>query len=251
MVDHDDEHARESSGVPEVTGDSGLQSQTLEDISEAKNYHAWLTSLALPYLGDDPLEIGSGLGAYAQTWLEAGVPRMTVSEADPDRAARLKTRFADDDRVQVRRLGLPTDATGEHSALVSFNVLEHIPDHVGALRSAAGLLRPGAPVVILVPAFESVMSDFDRRIGHVRRYRTTSLTDAFEQAGLSVERVHYVNAVGLPAWWLMMKVLRGTPSNSPLLRFYDRTVVPVMRGIEKGRPAPFGQSVFAVGRTPA
>ena len=211
---------------------------------------AWLTSLALPYLGENPMEVGSGLGDYAQTWLDAGVPSITVTDPDPERAGRLASRFADDDRVSAKRLGLPTDDTGDHSALVAFNVLEHIPDHVGALRSAAGLVRPGAPVVILVPAFESVMSDFDRKIGHVRRYRKASLASAFEQAGLTVEDVHYVNAVGLPAWWLMMKMLKGTPSNSPLLRFYDRTVVPVMRRAEKLRPAPFGQSVLAIGRTP-
>jgi hypothetical protein len=237
--------------VPEVTGDSVLQSQTLADISEARNYHAWLTSLALPYLGDNPLEVGSGLGDYAQTWLDAGVPSITVTDPDAGRAAGLAQRFAGDGRVTALRLGLPTAETSDHSALVAFNVLEHIPDHIGALRSAAGLLRPGSPVVILVPAFESVMSDFDRKIGHVRRYRVASLTEAFELAGLTVERCQYVNAVGLPAWWLMMKMLHGTPSNSPLLRFYDRTVVPAMRGIEKVRPAPFGQSVLAVGRTSA
>jgi SAM-dependent methyltransferase len=245
-----DDAGREPNAVPEVTGDSVLQSQTLEEISEAKNYHAWLTSLALPHLGDHPIEVGSGLGDYAQTWLDAGVPRITVTEPDAVRAARLAERFAHDDRVLARRIGLPTAETGEHSALVAFNVLEHVPDHVAALRSAGGLVRPGGPVVILVPAFPSVMSDFDRRIGHVRRYRRRSLVEAYEQAGLTVDDVHHVNAIGLPAWWLMMKVLHGTPSNSPLLRFYDRTVVPVMRSAERVRRAPFGQSLIAIGHAP-
>jgi len=152
----------------------------------------------------------------------------------------------------VRPLGLPTGLDPEpaagYSCVVAFNVLEHIDDHVAALRSAKRLVEPGGPVVMFVPAFPSAMSDFDRRVGHVRRYRRASLTAAYERAGLRVERIEYVNAVGLPAWWLMMRVLHGTPSDSALLRTYDATVVRAMRRIEGLRPAPFGQSLFVVGR---
>jgi hypothetical protein len=49
----------------EVEGDTGLQDDVLEDLVEAKNYRRWLVALALPYLGDDPLEVGSGLGNCA------------------------------------------------------------------------------------------------------------------------------------------------------------------------------------------
>ena len=39
-----------------------LQDEVLEDLAEAVNYRRWLVDLALPYLGDDPLEVGSGIG---------------------------------------------------------------------------------------------------------------------------------------------------------------------------------------------
>ena len=62
-----------------VLGDTELQSSVLEDMGTAPNYQAWLVSLALPHLGDHPIELGSGLGHYAQDWLDAGVPRITVT----------------------------------------------------------------------------------------------------------------------------------------------------------------------------
>jgi hypothetical protein len=55
-------------------GDSALQSRTLESLASVKNYHAWLTDLALPDLGDHPLELGSGLGDTRRSGWTRGCP---------------------------------------------------------------------------------------------------------------------------------------------------------------------------------
>jgi hypothetical protein len=73
-----------------VSGDSKLQSCTLESLTTAVRYHSWLTNLVRPYLGEHPLEIGSGLGDYAQTWIDSGTPQITVSDRDPSRFALLQ-----------------------------------------------------------------------------------------------------------------------------------------------------------------
>jgi SAM-dependent methyltransferase len=234
--------------MPEISGDTSLQSEVLEDLSDAVNYQRWLADLARPYLGDDPIELGSGIGDYAAAWL-ATVPKMTVTEADESRLKVLAERFAGDPRVTVRSLFLPTDERAGHSAAVALNVLEHIEDDVAALRSVAGMLRPGGAVVLIVPAFPSAMSAFDRTIGHFRRYTVGSLRTALVDAGLELERVHYINPIGLLNWYVACRALRMTPRNGFLLRTYDRLVVPVARGLERRWQPPFGQSVFAVART--
>jgi SAM-dependent methyltransferase len=239
------------SQVPGVLGDSRLQSQTLESVASAVHYHAWVTDLARPYLGDCPVELGSGLGDYAVRWLYAGVPTITVTEADRGRLAVLTTRFAAEPRVETLGLDVSDPPAREHSALVACNVLEHIPDHVGALASAHRLLRPGGAVVMFVPAFPFAMGDFDRAVGHVRRYTRASLGQAYRDAGLTVERLYYVNAPGLPAWFVGVRLLRMTPGDGVLLRLWDRFVVPVARFAESRWVPPFGQSLFAVGRVPS
>jgi SAM-dependent methyltransferase len=236
--------------VAEVEGDTGLQSEVLEDLVEARNYRRWLVDLALPHLGDDPLEVGSGLGHYAADWAAAGVPRWTASEADPTRLAQLRERFAGDPVVRVRELAVPIEETASHSAVVAYNVLEHIPDDVGALRAFAGLLRPGGRVVLVVPAFPSAMSEFDLAIGHQRRYRRRTLRAAAERAGLTVEVLHHVNWIGLLAWYLTVKLLKGRPKAGLLLTVYDRGVVPWLRRLEARVTPPFGQSLLLVARKP-
>jgi SAM-dependent methyltransferase len=234
--------------VGKVTGDSQLQSEVLEDLSDARAYRRWLADLARPYLGPDPLEIGSGTGDYALEWV-SDVTSFTCTEADQSRLDGLTRRFAGHDvvRVQYLLLGEDQSAQRRYSGAVAFNVFEHIPDDVVALRSLAEHVQPGGAIVLVVPAFPSAMSRFDRAIGHQRRYTKGSALRAIRQAGLTPEQIRYVNPVGLISWYVMVKALNRTPRNGLLLRTYDRTVVPLARALDRYR-MPFGQSVFAVAR---
>jgi 2-polyprenyl-3-methyl-5-hydroxy-6-metoxy-1,4-benzoquinol methylase len=225
------------------------QHRVLESLASAQNYIAWLASLARPYLGDDPIEIGAGAGDYAEAWLDSGLGRITLTEADPHLLGELRSRFASDDRVAVRELDVTASPQAEHSAVVAFNVLEHIEDDVGALRSARNLVRPGGPIVMLVPAFEFATSRFDHDIGHHRRYTKETLGTAYRRAGLEVDRLAYVNAPGLLAWVVAMKWFRRAPGDGVLLRAWDTLVVPVTRRVEAVKAPPFGQSLLAVGRS--
>ena len=116
-----------------VSGDSKLQSCTLESLTTAVRYHSWLTNLVRPYLGEHPLEIGSGLGDYAQTWIDSGTPQITVSDRDPSRFGLLQRRFEGSDRIHVQDVDVFAPHQTDHTALVAMNVLEHIEQDVEAL----------------------------------------------------------------------------------------------------------------------
>jgi hypothetical protein len=236
--------------MAEITGDQRVQSEVLEGLATAVNHRRWFVELAVPYLGDNPIEIGSGLGDYALEWAPH-LPRFTATEADPDRLIALKERLADHPTIEVRQMLLPHDEIGgEYSAAVSYNVLEHIEEDVAALRSMRDLVRPGGAVIIIVPAFQFAMSPADIATGHVRRYTKRTLGAAMTQAGLRVERIHYANALGLIGYFMATKVFRLMPKEGPMVKVYDTTVLPVTKAAEQLVRPPFGQSVFAVARVP-
>jgi hypothetical protein len=232
------------------TGRAQLQLRVLEDLEGARNYNEWVAALALPRLGDHPIEIGSGLGGNAGRWLAAGLPRITVSDLEEETLDALRARFAADDRVDVVHVDLTSPPRKQHSALVAINVLEHVEDDVGGLRAAHELVVPGGGVVIFVPAFEFAMGRFDRAIGHYRRYTRATLAAAFRGAGLEVEQCHYVNAPGLVAWTVAMRLLGMTPHDGLGLRLWDGTVIRATRRLESHWRPPFGQSVLGIARVP-
>src|SRR3954468_18529720 len=92
--------------MADITGDQRVQSEVLEGLATAVNHRRWFIELAVPYLGDDPIEIGSGLGDYALEWSQR-LPRFTATEADPDRLLQLKERLAERPNIDVRQMLLP------------------------------------------------------------------------------------------------------------------------------------------------
>ena len=248
--------------MTDVSGDTRLQSTVLESLSSAVRYRRWLADLARPYLGEHPIEIGSGNGDYAAEWVRTSdrqppIVSFTATEADEERAAALARRFAGHPVVRTRPLlvgdGRPTADSGPvgvepaHTAAVAYNVLEHIADDVGAVRAMARLVRPGGAVVVLVPAFPSAMSRFDVAIGHYRRYTRRTLRETLTSGGLDIELLRYVNPIGLVSWYVTVKGLGVWPDDGWLLRLYDRLVVPIARAVDHEK-VPFGQSLFAVAR---
>src|SRR5215467_5336553 len=235
--------------MADIAGDQQKQSEVLEGLATAVNHRRWFVELAIPYLGDDPIEIGSGLGDYAVEWSNR-IPRFTATEADPERLVRLKERMSDHPAVSVREMLLPSEDTAQYSAAVSYNVLEHIEDHVGALRSIARLVRPGGAIILIVPAFMFAMSPVDIATGHVRRYTRKTMRAALTDAGLEIERLHYANALGLIGYYMATSVFKLTPKEGGMVKMYDRMVLPVTKAAESIVKPPFGQSVFAVARVP-
>jgi 2-polyprenyl-3-methyl-5-hydroxy-6-metoxy-1,4-benzoquinol methylase len=235
--------------MADITGDQRIQSEVLEGLATAVNHRRWFVELALPYLGDNPIEVGSGLGDYALEWAEH-LPRFTATEADPDRLVQLKERLSDRTNIDVRQMLLPTNDSGDYSSAVSYNVLEHIEDHVGALRSMATLVRPGGRLILIVPAFMFAMSQVDVATGHVRRYTKKTMRAAMTEAGLEIEKLHYANALGLIGYYGATSIFKLAPKEGPMVKVYDSEVLPLTKAAESLVKPPFGQSVFVVARLP-
>jgi SAM-dependent methyltransferase len=161
----------------------------------------------------------------------------------------LRRRYANSSRVEVHCADHSAAADSPcYDTIVLINVLEHIEDDLAAVKELVACLKPGGHVVIWVPGLPHLYSDFDRRIGHYRRYRIDDLTWMVQSAGADVLDAHYANAPGAVAWWILARHLGRNPTRKAAVRLYDRNLIPIIRRIESlGRP-PFGQSIFCVGR---
>jgi SAM-dependent methyltransferase len=215
---------------------------------DARRYRDYQLSLIGPHLGESVLEVGSGLGDVSAMLTRAR--RLIVSDTDPACLDALRTRFAGDPRVDVLELDLDAEVVLDEkvASVLAMNVLEHIEDDVAALRTLSRLLVPTGAVVVWVPGYPALYGDFDRMVGHYRRYTPASLRATVEAAGLMPELVRPVNLLGGIAWWAAVRRGRAGSVSEPLVRAYDRFVVPVTRVLERHWSPPFGQSVLCVAR---
>ncbi|MBI4884972.1 MAG: class I SAM-dependent methyltransferase [Actinobacteria bacterium] len=220
---------------------------TLSSLESAVNYRDWILRLTHPYLAAPVLEVGAGRGTFSTFLAQAG--SVTAIEPSERLAELLKSAVSAhaDVTVVVGELA-DVPATPTHGSAVMFNVLEHIEDDGQALRQIHERLLPGSHLVIWVPAFQLLYSDFDRQVGHHRRYRVRGLKALAESSGFTVVRARYANAPGWLSWLVFCRILRANPVDGVLTRVFDRFLVPIISRVERVVRPPFGQSVFLVAR---
>jgi SAM-dependent methyltransferase len=218
--------------------------------ADQPRYRRYQYDLIAPHCGRSVLEVGAGLGEFATQF--TGLDRLVLTDADPDAVHLLAERFADRPEVEARQLALGGELSAGKpvDSIVAINVLEHIEDDAAALKSLSRLVIPGGTIVLWVPGYQQLYGEFDRRVGHFRRYTPATLRDAFERAGLRVELAKPVNLLGGIAWWAAVRRGGSTKPNPRLVSIYDRFVVPVTRAVESVVPVPFGQTVLGVARVP-
>ncbi|MEW2352483.1 class I SAM-dependent methyltransferase [Spirillospora sp. NPDC029432] len=235
--------------VQPAAGEGALENHLGGD--EARNYRKYEYDMVAPHVGRSLLEIGSGLGHFSEQF--AGrLDYLAVSDNDPYCVGELRKRYDGNPDVEVLDLELPAeiDIRQKVDTVVMMNVLEHIKDDVKALEDLASVTEPGGRIVIWVPGYMQLYGDFDRKVGHVTRYTPDTLKASVRKAGLLPEVLKPINFLGGIAWWAAVRRGGAGYPDPRLVKIYDRTVIPLTRGIERVVRPPFGQTVFCVARVP-
>lgn len=221
----------------------------LAEIGGAERYNEWMLSRARPYLGDDVIDAGAGIGTFVEL-LAREVETVAALEPHPPFAQLLRERFRGHAGVRVVEADAATAARDRlveaADSIVCFNVLEHIPDDASALAAFHQLLRPGGHVLLLVPAHPQLYGAADAAFGHVRRYRLRPLRALLERCGFDVVTAKYVNPVGALGWLVSMRLLRRPKASPAAVKAFD-LLVPLLRPLDR-LTLPVGQSVWAVAR---
>lgn len=220
----------------------------LEAMGFAHNYHVWIRDRLLPWLSGDVAEVGAGDGAFSCLLLESKPRSLTLFEPS-GMYQRLAARLGAEPAVRMHHsiFGAVAGLERAFDAICYINVLEHIADDAGELALARRALRPGGALLLFVPALPWLMSDFDRSIGHHRRYRRGPLERLVREAGFLIERSGWFDLAGVLPWLVAMRWL-GRGLDPGAVALYDRAVVPLMRAIEDRVPPPIGKNLLLVAR---
>ncbi|MFI7610094.1 class I SAM-dependent methyltransferase [Nonomuraea terrae] len=218
--------------------------------ADKPRYRRYQYELISPFCGPSMLEVGAGLGEFAAQFTDRR--RLVVSDVDPDAVEVMKARFASQPNVQALQFDLGAGACLDDpvDTVVAMNVLEHFEDDAAVLSLLSRSVRPGGTVVLWVPAYMALYGDFDRRVGHFRRYTPATMRQVAQRAGLEVLVSRPVNLLGGVAWWAAVRLGRAGTPKAGVVGLYDRVIVPVTKVLDRVLPIPFGQSVLGVFRVP-
>lgn len=231
-----------------MPSDFAYSGTELDALAAAPNYYRFISRRFAPYVGARVVEVGAGIGTFAEHLIRESAPReLVLVEPAVNNFPTLRDRFAGRPGVRTVK-GYLEDCSDlrDMDSLVAVNVLEHTPDDVAFLRAARGVLRPGGRALVFVPAVQAIFGSLDREFEHYRRYGKTSLRRAFTEAGFQDVRLRHVNSLGIAAWFLAGRVFRWRTIDASRAAFYDRWVVPWLMPLESAVEPPIGQSILAI-----
>jgi SAM-dependent methyltransferase len=224
----------------------------LELFERATNWKAYFGSLLQPYLRGSVLEVGAGLGGTTKRLCGSDVVRWTALEPDGELADQLRavsTELPPDVQFEAVHGTLENldPSQGLYDTALYLDVLEHIEQDAEELRRCCKFLKPGGHLVVLSPAHQWLYTDFDRGIGHFRRYTRDNLT-ALTPQGSELIQTAYLDSVGIMASAANRVLLRSSMPTAKQIAVWDRLMVPVSRVIDPWLGHRIGKSILAVWR---
>jgi len=232
-----------------TAAERSYRGQELELFALATNWKRYVKAQIGKYLTGDVLEIGAGIGGATLALHDGTAHRWICLEPDAAQAERLRATV-----IKNRRGCEPGVIAGSLRTLADrpffdcvlyLDVLEHIHDDRLQIEEAARRVRPGGHIVVLSPAHQWLFSEFDKNIGHLRRYDKRSLRSLMP-LGWIERRLAYLDSVGVLLSLANALVLRQALPSRSQLSLWDRLCVPLSRIVDCVLFGNFGKSVLAV-----
>jgi SAM-dependent methyltransferase len=203
----------------------------------------------IPHPGARVLEVGAGMGTTTAILCDGSSREWVCLEPDSKLLSRLEERI---------RLGnlpacchpfhgviseLPRDE--KFDCILYVDVLEHIQADKEELEFAARRLEPSGRLIVLAPAHPFIFSDFDRAIGHFRRYTRRSLA-ALQPQGCRLIKCYHLDSLGLLTSLANRMLLKQSMPTREQILFWDRWLIPLTRVMDPLVGYSFGRVILGI-----
>ena len=200
------------------------------------------------------LDAGCGTGGFLAVLARAAPSCVAVGLEWNAQAAALAASKSHHPIVRGSVNQLPF-AANAFAAVVAADVLCHAAvEPTTALSEMRRVLRPGARLIVNMPAYRALMSTHDARVHNARRMNAGETRAMLEDAGFRVLQVRYWNGLLLPLMILQRKILARSSDRSDVAVFppWQDRILHGMTELERRLPFPLpaGGSVLAIAERP-
>jgi len=216
-------------------------SANLKKYENLNNYSEWMFHTYSNYVGKRIFDVGAGIGRMVSYYIDQA-EMVVATDIFQNQIDYMNNRFEKYEYFKAELIDiLESDLSPYESrfdTVICINVLEHLSDDFQAVNKMKSLLEPDGNLIILVPAFQKLYCDFDKNVGHYRRYEPGRLREIANENGLCVVKNHYFNMMGMIPYWLKGRIKKGkdesfssslNENNSSIYNFASKIMEPIER----------------------
>ena len=195
------------------------------------NYNSYIMDLCSDLIVNKKrvVDFGAGIGTLSIIYREKYGHEPICIEIDKTNTKLLKKKG-------LRVFDDISNIPGSIDLVFSSNVLEHIKDDLGALKTIRNKLSDDAVLYLYLPAHIILKSRLDEVVGHYRRYNKKDISSKLKSSGFDIIKIHYADSLGFFVS-LLVKIFGYNPSKglgSPTsLRIYDKYILPMSKFIDR------------------
>mgnify|MGYP001438643644 CR=1 FL=1 len=210
------------------------------------NFRKYQFSLIKDFVGKKVLEVGPGTGEFAKKYLLKKSEQLVLTEISENLNQSLQKQFKDSDK-EVRILSRKiVDIDEDFDTICYFDVVEHIENHEEEIHQAFKKLKKDGHLIIIVPAFNHLYSNFDKSLGHYRRYEKKFFSEFAKKNNLVCKKLFYFDIIGY--FFLLVNRIINTKTQKKVAfaTFLWNLLIPISRIIDKITFHSVGKSLVCI-----
>ena len=197
----------------------------LEHFDAASNFRKYQISLIKDYLTGSLLEVGAGKGGLATNYINL-LDDITLIEPDKKLYNFLKKKFKKK-RISIQNKSIQK-VKKKYDVIIYFDVLEHIKKDFQEIEIASKKMNKDGYLIFSVPAFQYFYSDFDRSVGHFKRYNKNDFLTFSKKNNLQIKKLVYYDSIGF-FFLLLNKIFSLKHSNLKSKVFLWNLLIPLSK----------------------
>ena len=149
--------------------------EATERFDDARFHRKYCMSFIKKYIKGKVLEVGAGCGSFTRDYFNKNL-EIFLTETDKKNYDDLKEIFRENNNIDVSDQTI-FDIKEKFNTILYFHVLEHIEHDHKELEAIYERLEENGNLIIMVPRYQKLYSNFDKSIGHFRRYEIDFFKD--------------------------------------------------------------------------
>ena len=216
----------------------------LEMFDKAHFWRKYLHLVTKKFIGKKILEVGAGIGSFTKIYIKENV-NIILSEIDDQNCEILKKKFDLKKNVKVENKFI-NQFNETFDTILYLSVLEHIENDKKEILNALEKLQNKGHLIICVPAHNYMYSNFDKEIGHFRRYEMNFFNTLYLKNTI-IKKRFFIDSFGYILYFLNKLIFNKEVYPSKLKIFiWDKIFIPIACVVDFFSFYKFGKNIVCI-----